>query len=487
MTVTEQDVDRFLAKADMRELRTPYAFRLTYRDDRVAFVHDCIEWKDGQKPASYQDEIFGMIDANQRVAVRSLRGGGKTAMEAMNIIHFVATHEGDDWKAPCMASAWRQLKYFLFPEIHKWTRRLRWDRIHRLPFQEGQELLDLELKLSTGRAFCMATAKNEEGSSEGAHADYLLFSFDEAKRIRPALYDSSEGSMSSGDCKFVVMSIPGEPSGRFYDIHSRKPGLGNWATKHITCEEAIREGRVSADWIEQCRLLWGEQSALFQNHCLGEFCASDEDGIIPLAWIEAANERWHALNESGEWGEFTCVGVDVARSGDDKTVNALRHGMAIKELRRFSKEDTAQTRGRVRGILEAYGGKASIDVIGIGAGVYDGLREEKFDVLAFNASERTDRRDKSGEWGFINVRSAAWWNMRELLDPVNGHNIALPPDDLLTGDLTAPHYREMSGAKIQVESKDDIKKRLGRSTDDGDAVIQAYWEEAEAGPLFYIG
>jgi len=56
--------------------------------------------------------------------------------------------------------------------------------------------------------------------------------------------------------------------------------------------------------------------------------------------------------------------------------------------------------------------------------------------------------------------------------------VALPPDDLLTGDLTAPHWRVMSNARIQVEGKDEIKKRLGRSTDDGDAVVMAFWEDA---------
>jgi hypothetical protein len=77
----------------------------------------------------------------------------------------------------------------------------------------------------------------------------------------------------------------------------------------------------------------------------------------------------------------------------------------------------------------------------------------------------------------VNKRSAAWWYLRELLDPANGHGIALPPDDLLTGDLTAPHWRITSGGKVQVESKDEIRKRLGRSTDDGDAVVMAFWEE----------
>jgi hypothetical protein len=61
--------------------------------------------------------------------------------------------------------------------------------------------------------------------------------------------------------------------------------------------------------------------------------------------------------------------------------------------------------------------------------------------------------------------------------------VALPPDDKLTGDLAAPRYKQASGGRLQVESKDDIKKRLGRSTDHGDAVVMAFWREPE-GILF---
>lgn len=132
-----------------------------------------------------------------------------------------------------------------------------------------------------------------------------------------------------------------------------------------------------------------------------------------------------------------------------------------------------QTTGRVNGILQAHGARAVVDVIGIGAGVVDRLRELGREVIAFNSSEHSDRRDKSGELGFANLRSMGWWNLREMLDPVSADSVALPPDDQLTGDLTAPHWRAVSGGRIQVEAKYDIKKRLGRSTDDGDAVMMA--------------
>ncbi len=105
-------------------------------------------------------------------------------------------------------------------------------------------------------------------------------------------------------------------------------------------------------------------------------------------------------------------------------------------------------------------------------------------------------RDATGELGFTNLRSWAWWHLRELLDPENpeSKDVRIPPDDTLTGDLTTPKWRVTSAMKIEVEPKNvpstaamrqnedgpgwwgnsSIAKRLGRSTDRGDAVIMAY-------------
>jgi hypothetical protein len=105
------------------------------------------------------------------------------------------------------------------------------------------------------------------------------------------------------------------------------------------------------------------------------------------------------------------------------------------------------------------------------------LRERGYDIRAFNASERSALLDRSGELGFLNRRSAAWWTLRELLDPVTETELAIPPDELLAGDLVSPTWRTTSAGRIQVEGKDGIRKRLGRSTDHGDAVVQAFAPE----------
>jgi hypothetical protein len=369
------------------------------------------------------------------------------------------------------------LSKFLWPEIHKWARCFDWSKLDRQAFKNKQELLDLSIKLATGEAFALAS--DNSSMIEGAHAANLLYVFDESKEIPAETWDSAEGAFSAGDAYWLAYSTPGEPVGRFYEIQSRKQGYQDWKVRHVTLDECIKAGRISPQWVEDRKAQWGEESAVFQNRVLGEFASSDEDGVIPLAWIERANQRWQEWNEGEKKDEFISVGCDIARSGEDKSVLALRFGNVIGELRRYSKLDTMETTGHITGIMRAQNkGYATIDVIGIGAGVYDKLRENKVKASAFNASEHTNLQDRSGELGFINCRAAGWWNLRELLQY---DEIALPPDDKLTGDLTAPHWRVVSGGKIQIESKDDIKKRLGRSTDDGDAVVMAFFPKGASG------
>jgi hypothetical protein len=450
-----------------------------YYDDPLGFAADCIDWR-GDGLAAYQQEIIGSLATRKRTAVRGPHGLGKSTIAAVTVLWFALTSDaaGADWKAVTTAGSWRQLTNYLWPEIHKWAGRVRWDKVRDKPFSRG-ELLNLNLHLAHGQA--SAAACSNPALIEGAHADRLLFIYDESKAIPAGTFDACEGAFSgTGEALALALSTPGDPSGRFYDIHARRPGYEDWHARHVTLAEAIESGRISEAWAEQRRKQWGEDSAAYANRVLGDFHSADEDTVIPLRWIEAANERWLEWDESGRPdlpGAHT-DGVDVARSGEDCTVIAIRRGPVLAELRRSSKEDTMQTTGRVKGHLDTDPlATAMVDVIGIGAGVLDRLREQGCRAEAFNASGGTKNKDATGELGFPNCRSAAWWLMRELLDPSAGSDIALPPDDELLGDLTAPKWKILSGGKIQVEAKDDIRKRIGRSTDAGDATVQAFWEE----------
>lgn len=175
------------------------------------------------------------------------------------------------------------------------------------------------------------------------------------------------------------------------------------------------------------------------------------------------------------------MGVDVARGGADSTVFAHRVGVCVARVEPSNLEDTMRTTARVQAVL----GDAVpiVDSAGVGGGVVDRLREVGVRVVAYTGSAKTDARDRTREFGFSNVRSAAWWRMRELLDPAFGAEVMLPPDDLLLADLTAPTWDIVTGVppRIKVEPKEDVNARLSRSTDHGDAVVMSFWADRSGG------
>jgi hypothetical protein len=141
----------------------------------------------------------------------------------------------------------------------------------------------------------------------------------------------------------------------------------------------------------------------------------------------------------------------------------------------WAKADTMESAGRIERLYNRYGAEAIIiDCDGVGAGVYDRLRERKLPVFAFHGSARCEKRDVTGELGFRNLRSYAWWNLRQLLEPTQGDPIDFPRDNDLIEELVVPKYNIRSGALIEIEGKDDIKKRLRRSPDLADAMAYAY-------------
>ena len=479
------------------------AFQQKYYNNRVGFVNDIIRWNKNEGPADYQIETLRWYDEGAtEVAERGPHGIGKSSEIAWLVLHFALTRDGKDWKAPTTASRWRQLSKFLWPEIHKWARRIRWEKVGREPFNERLELQVLNLKLKTGEAF--AIAAKDPTAMEGAHADHLFFFYDESKAISNDIFDATEGAMMGGGEVYRAMfSTPGEPQGRFYDVHARKPGFENWKVRHVTLEEAIVAGRITQEKADQLERQWGAGSAVYQNRVLGEFAASDEDGVIPLAWVEAANDRWREWvgsefpNLSSDielmevahkmQGEYTTLGVDVGLGGEgsDSTVLApIIDRFKVVMLRKYPRGDvdtaTMETVGRVKGFLNANkSAKAYIDIIGIGAGVVHRLKELsiKLRVFGFNVAQAAKlpsgikMTDNLGELTFKNKRSAMWWKGREMLSPDSGVDVHLPPDDKLTGDLTAVKRKTFSGGVIHVEEKKETIKRIKRSTDDGDATL----------------
>ena len=173
---------------------------------------------------------------------------------------------------------------------------------------------------------------------------------------------------------------------------------------------------------------------------------------------------------------MSCLGVDVARGGKDKTVITPRHGNWFGPAWSFPGKSTPDGPAVAALVLEHVqpGAVVQVDIIGVGGSVYDFLKDrEGLRVEPINGASASKDKDKSGMIGFYNLRAANWWKLREDLDPSSGQDLALPPDPELRADLCAPTWK-LTTRGILVEAKEDIIARIGRSPDKGDSLVYAH-------------
>jgi hypothetical protein len=211
----------------------------------------------------------------------------------------------------------------------------------------------------------------------------------------------------------------------------------------------------------------------------GDFNIRATDDIwqaIPTEWVRLAQARWEQL-EAPDYAMTEC-GVDVARGGDDKTVLACLYGEWFDELKSYPGKTTPNGDIVAQYVIQEvpYDASVAVDVVGVGASAYDALKRMNVyqRLIAVNNGAGSNAKDKSNKFGFANVRAASYWQFREALDPASEYQIALPPDRELLADLCSAKYR-LTGARYQIEPKEDIKKRIGRSPDKADAVVMAWW------------
>lgn len=213
----------------------------------------------------------------------------------------------------------------------------------------------------------------------------------------------------------------------------------------------------------------------------GDFSTGKEDDewqVIPSAWIEAAMERWHPRGNEGS--QMSAIAADVAQGGADNTVISRRYGgWYDKNVKKPGKETPEAP--DVAGLIISHrrdNAPVTVDVGGgYGGGVVTWLKENGVqNVNPFDGSKSSTKKSKDKQFSFSNVRAAAAWAFREALDPSQegGSIVALPRDNRLKGDLVSLRWK-LTARGIQIVEKEVIKKKLGRSPDDGDSVIMCWW------------
>ena len=216
------------------------------------------------------------------------------------------------------------------------------------------------------------------------------------------------------------------------------------------------------DYESKLRTLYANNPALIKAWLEGSWDVTmSGDYLITYSLIRAATGR-----QVPDGGNCT-FGVDVARFGDDETVVIVRRGLKVTRIEAWAKQDTTWTSGKVAEIARAENPTAIyVDEIGVGAGVVDPLRANKFNVVGVVSSEKARK-----EQVYANRRAELYC---QLADHFADGSISIPDHPKLSSQLSSIKYKFDTHHRKIIESKDDMRGRGGHSPDYADALMLAY-------------
>lgn len=425
-----------------------------------------------------QAALIQSVMVNKRTLGQSGHGTGKTFAAAFIALAFLSLYP--DSQVICTSSSQFQVTERLWAEV---TRNYRRSKIPLGP----PDLISATRLRYNEKWFAVATATNDPNNIQGGHAEHLLVVIDEAQGVEKGIWDAAESMIVAGGGRLLAIFNPLSSSGPAYEA-SRNPQ--DWNLVKLSClrhpnvvyGREIVKGAVTRDWVEGRKRELGVDHPLYQARVLGEFPTTSEDTLISILDLENSVETWKPLGD-GIW-----IGIDIARFGSDSNWAVIVHNGKVIHEAQWAGLDLMVTAGKIQELVANYDipwTHVNIDGIGIGAGVIDRLRELNHEVndIQFGGRAQNDWNNfglGTDEMDFLNRRAELYWVMRELL---KAKKITVPRRfTRIWADTLAPRYEFRSDGALKIESKDDIKARIGRSPDAADAFVLALARDCNATP-----
>jgi hypothetical protein len=454
------------------------------KDDPLAFVLYTFPW--GQQgtplehfpgPRKWQRQILGdlrdHIKANNgkvdfdtaRLAIASGRGIGKSALVSWLTIWMLSSRIGSTTIVSANSEA--QLRSVTWAEITKWlamSLNSHWFEIAAtriMPAKWLTELVERDLKKGTRYWSVEGRLWSEENPDAyaGVHNfDGVMLIFDEASGIPDSIWSVSDGFFTENTPHrfHLAFSNPRRNTGYFYETFHSKRAF--WTTRVIDARDV--EG-TDKNLYQRIIDEYGPDSYQASVEVYGNFPSEGDDQFIGSTLVDDAVKRTPARDATAP----IVIGVDPARFGADATVIAVRQGRDILELRRHRGADTMEVAGHVIDAIEQYKpALVCIDEGGLGAGVVDRLKEQRYKIRGVNFGNKAKNQTM---WG--NKRAEMWGAMRDWLK--TGH---IPSDRFLKTDLISPRTKPDSKGTLFLESKKDMKARGLASPDAADAIAVTF-------------
>jgi hypothetical protein len=454
------------------------------KDNPLAFVMLLFPW--GVKgtplehfsgPRKWQREVLqdianhikqngGKIDFDTlREAVASGRGIGKSALVSWLVIWMLSTRIGST--TIVSANSESQLRKVTWAEITKWLAmglNSHWFEVSATSLQPAKwltELVERDLRKGTrywGVEGRLWSAENPDAFAGVHNMDGVLVIFDEASGIDDAIWAVTAGFFTENTPNrfWFAFSNPRRNTGYFYETFHSKRDF--WNTKVVDARTV--EGTDKAVY-QQIIDEYGPDSAQAHVEVYGQFPSAGDDQFIGANTVDEAMKRVKYQDLSAP----IVIGVDPARFGADATVIAVRQGRDIVKIIRHRGDDTMTVVGYVIDAIEEY--KPTLVVIdegGLGAGIVDRLKEQRYKIKGVNFGNKSKNPIMYG-----NMRAQMWGDMREWLKTAS-----IPNDRFLKTDLISPMMKPDSRGTIFLESKKDMKSRGLASPDAADAIAVTF-------------
>lgn len=413
-------------------------------------------------PEDWQKEILlaienGLLDLSSAIqlAVASGHGVGKSALVAWLILWGISTFE--DTTGVVTANTETQLKTKTWNQLGKWYHLF----IAKDLFTLTATALYAPDRERTWRIDMVPWSENRPEAFAGLHnqGKRIILIYDEASAIHDMIWETSEGALTDNDTQIIwaCFGNPTRNSGRFRQCFTSK----NWIKKQVDSRTVSFTNKEQiSKWIAE----YGEDSDFVRVRVRGTFPRA---GSMEFISLDLANEA--ARREiSVHLHDAFIIGVDVARYGDDETVIYFRKGRDGRSIPplKLRGVDTMTVAGRVSEVYHRYRADAIfVDGGGVGGGVVDRLRQLQIPVWDIQFGAKSDRAHLDDRTRYANKRAEMWGYMREWL-----RDGAIPNDSDLIQQLTGPLYGYNSNNEIQLERKEDMKKRGVDSPDMADAL-----------------
>jgi hypothetical protein len=434
--------------------------------------------------------ICEAVAAGLDCGVESATGTGKTFLGAGLALWYQACFE--DSLVITTAPVEKQLKAQCWKEIGLHFAKYR----QRYPMAS---MVDLRVRLREGAGEqerwaiigygCGVDADSTSATrAQGFHAAHMFHITEETPGIDAAVMTALANTRTGTHNHALALGNPDHQLDSLHTfctqagvVHVRISALDH---PNVVLGREVIPGATSRKFVRQTEAKYtSTDHPMYRSRVRGFSPAEASDSLIKLAWCERSAERWKGRTEPKP-EDRPAIGVDVAQSEHgDKAAIAKGRGNRLMTVESFQCNNATQLGRDVSKFAKDSGTRpysVGVDAIGVGAATVNALKEDLGGVQAlYGGGAPLDRRQKGqdGEprdWmadanQFKNLRGQMWWQLREDL---RLGNVDLPDDPELFRQLTMPTFKEV-GEVVVVESKDDTKKRLGRSPDDADAVV--YW------------